>query len=141
MSHRAVNSKCLFIKNWNEEMIYLLVWLISVSEILFYKSFYEFVIKIIFFLNTILKNFYISLQTSKEWQILSNLLPKSDAESLKYKWFTLISSIRSPEWEKDEDDKLLEILRFNSFFPILKQKPIESMTVIFLRRITMAQLT
>ena len=40
---RAINSKCYFIKNWNEEMIYFLVWMISVCEILFYKSFYEFV--------------------------------------------------------------------------------------------------
>jgi len=41
--YRAVKSKCFFIKNWNEEMIYFLVWLISVCEIIFYKSFYEFV--------------------------------------------------------------------------------------------------
>ena len=40
---RAVKNKIFFIKNWNEEMIYFLVWLISVCEILFYKSFYEFV--------------------------------------------------------------------------------------------------
>ena len=40
---RAVKSKCFFIKNWNEEMIYFLIWLISVCEIIFYKTFYEFV--------------------------------------------------------------------------------------------------
>jgi len=40
---RAVNNKCFSIKNWNEEMIYFLVWIISVCEILFCKSFYEFV--------------------------------------------------------------------------------------------------
>ena len=40
---RAIKNKCFFIKNWNEEMIYFLVWLISVCEIIFYKSFYEYV--------------------------------------------------------------------------------------------------
>ena len=40
---RAIKNKCFFIKNWNEEMIYFLIWLISVCEIIFYKTFYEFV--------------------------------------------------------------------------------------------------
>ena len=40
---RAIKNKCFFIKNWNEEMIYVLVWLLSVCEIIFYKSFYEYV--------------------------------------------------------------------------------------------------
>jgi len=106
---RAVNSKCFFIKNWNEEMIYFLVWLISVCEILFYKSFYEFVR-----LNFIFRLFSLNItfQTTYEWQVISNLLPKSDSESLKYKWFTLISSVRSPEWSREEDDYLIAILRF-----------------------------
>jgi len=105
---RAINSKCFFIKNWNEEMIYFLVWLISVCEILFYKSFYEFVrLKFIFPLFSKL-----TLQTIYEWQVISNLLPKSDSESLKYKWFSLISSVRSPEWSDEDDYYLISILRF-----------------------------
>ena len=58
------------------------------------------------------QNKLLILKSLKEWQILSNLLPKSDPNSLKYKWFTSISSPQSPEWNKEEDDELIQILRF-----------------------------
>mgnify|MGYP000888468523 CR=1 FL=1 len=88
-------------RNWGEEDLKILIWIISkYSDLKQYEDLEKDIVK------------YINIQNAEDWRFIASLIPGVTAEACMFKWLSIKKiTLATHNWTKTESDILANIVK------------------------------